>query len=109
MFTIRFPNGANLVAVLLLVAAMNAPARADIYTWEGDASSDMADNANWVGSPTVDFITGDDQWVFGASLGSVTPQLGPGDAQKVSWVGQTLAGGADTAISFSSGAPSYTF
>jgi autotransporter-associated beta strand protein len=68
----------------------------------------MANNDNWVGSPVVDFITGDDQWVFGASLGSVAPQLGPGDGESVSWVGQTGAGVVNTAILFNAGAPAYT-
>jgi hypothetical protein len=105
----RITRVAYLVGAFSLVAAMQLPARADIYTWEGDVSADMADNGNWVGSPVVDFITGDDQWVFGSSLGSVSPQLGPGDGESISWAGQTAAGNVDTAISFAAGAPAYTF
>jgi hypothetical protein len=99
---------ACLVATISLSTVLSLPVHADIYTWEGDVSADMSDNGNWVGSPVVDFITGDDQWVFGSSLGSVTPQLGPGDAQSISWAGQTAAGAFDTAISFAAGAPAYT-
>jgi autotransporter-associated beta strand protein len=109
MQTTKITRVAYLVGAFSLIAAMHLPARADIYTWEGDVSSDMADNGNWVGSPAVDFITGDDQWVFGSSLGSVTPQLGPGDGESISWVGQTTAGSVDTAILFDAGAPAYTF
>jgi fibronectin-binding autotransporter adhesin len=109
MRAMKFVNAIGFSVGLLHVSMLSPATRAqDIYTWEGDVSSDMANNDNWVGSPVVDFITGDDQWVFGASMGSVAPQLGPGDGESVSWIGQTGAGVVNTAILFDAGAPAYT-
>ena len=97
------------IAAAIVTLATSSLAVADVYTWQGTTSSDMDDPTNWVGSPTLDFISGYNQAVFGPTSGSVTPQLGAGDVNGTSWLGQPMSGEVVTGLLFDVGAPSYTF
>lgn len=97
------------VAALIGMLGWHSLIRAEVFTWQGSVSSDMADSANWLNSPTLDFLTGDDQWIFGPTTGSTTPQLAAGDGSGRSWVGQSGSGVVNTAILFDVGAPAFTF